>query len=226
MGREKGCEMFQIALDGPPGSGKSTLGKALAEKLNILYLDSGAVYRAYALHLLKAKIDLDDSSAVEAEIARFDFHFEGRRAILSGEDVTEAIRTEEVSETIRFIGANPRIRGYLTSFMQKLAEGRSVVMDGRDVASTILPKAQFKYYVVCSIEERARRRYEEMRARGESISLEEMRAAIAERERIEKTREVAPLKRHPDSKLIDSSDKSIEDLLNLVESDIRESGIE
>lgn len=217
--------MLQIALDGPPGSGKSTLGRALAEHLHIVYLDSGAVYRAYALHLLNRGLDLEDEAALEAEMEHFDFHFEGSRAILGGEDVSEAIREKRVSETIRFIGANPRIRAFLTSFMQKLAEGLSVVMDGRDVASTILPMAQLKYYVVCSIEERARRRYEELRSRGEKLSLEEVKRAISEREEIEKTRKHAPLIRHPESRLLDSSAKSTEELVALVMKDIEKCGL-
>lgn len=218
--------MFQIALDGPPGSGKSTLGKALAKRLGILYLDSGALYRAYALHLLNEKVNLEDNQAIEAEMEEFDFHFEGSRALLSGIDVSEALREQRVSETIRFIGANPKIRAFLTGLMQKLSEGCSVVMDGRDVASTILPGAQFKYFVICNLEERAKRRYLELKEKGVDTSYEEVRRAISEREEIERTRKHAPVVRHPESKLIDSSLRTTEELVEELVNDIRESGID
>lgn len=212
--------MYQIALDGPPGTGKSTLGKALAKKLNIMYLDSGALYRAFALHCLNFSVNTDDIEEVKEALASFDVFIDGSLVTLCGKDVTDEIRKQYVADAVKFIAATPEVRGHITEVCRKLAGKTSVVMDGRDIATNILPDAEFKYYLVADLRCRAERRCKELKDKGEVPNFDEILKAIQTRENTEKTRPVSPLVMHKDAVMIDTSDKSVEEIVALIEKDI------
>lgn len=213
--------MYQIALDGPPGTGKSTLGKELAKELDIMYLDSGALYRAFALHCLKLKIDTENTAEVKKAIKEFDVKIEGGNVQLCGEDVSLEIRKQYVSDEVKFIAVNPFVREHITKICRELSSNHSVVMDGRDISTDVFPKARFKYFISADLETRAERRYKELLEKGEEPVFELIKKAIQDREKIEKTRSLAPLVKHPEAIEIDSSDKTVSEIVELIKADVK-----
>lgn len=204
---------FNIAIDGPAGAGKSTIAKVLAKKMNLIYVDTGAMYRALALYLLREKVDPDDAQAVsllceEADITiRYE---EGVQVVyLNGENVNAYLRTEEVGKMASRTSTQPAVRKKLVELQQKLAAGSDCVMDGRDIGTVVLPKADVKIYMTASSLVRAQRRYDELTAKGESCDLEMIKADIEERDYRDMHREHSPLKQAEDAILLDTSDMTI-----------------
>ena len=205
-----------IAIDGPAGAGKSTIAKLAAKELGFIYIDTGAMYRTIALYLIREHVDCEDEQAlsdalrsIEVEISYTDGV---QQLILNGENVTDLIRTEEVSQMASVSSAKPQVRQKLLQLQRTAAEKYDVIMDGRDIGTVILPDAQLKIYLTASIEERARRRYMEMQEKGIECDLHEIEADIAERDERDMNREVSPLKQAEDAVLIDSSHMTITDV--------------
>ncbi|HEY8417972.1 MAG TPA: (d)CMP kinase [Limnochordales bacterium] len=203
-----------IAIDGPAGAGKSTVARKVAEALGYLYIDTGAMYRALTLAVLRAGVPVDDPAAVAAVVAGVRVRLEpspaGNRVFLDGEDVTAAIRTPEVSAAVSQVAAIPEVRRRLVTLQRQLAGGGGVVMDGRDIGTVVLPHADLKVFLTADLEERARRRYLELKAVGHGLDLEEIRKNLEERDRLDSGRAVSPLRIADDAVIIDTTDRPVE----------------
>lgn len=208
---------FNIAIDGPAGAGKSTIAKRAAQELAFVYVDTGAMYRAIALGLLRHSVDISDEEALSAALADTEvgiaYENGEQQVYLNGENVSGLIRTEEVSDMTSRSSAIPQVRAKLTDLQRGLAEKENVLMDGRDIGTMILPHAQLKIYLTASVGTRAKRRYLELREKGVACTQEEIEADIRERDYRDSHREVAPLKRAEDAVLLDSSDMTIEEVV-------------
>ena len=211
---------FQIAIDGPAGAGKSTIAKKLAEKLNILYVDTGAMYRAVALYLLENDIDLDDEAAVSAACvnAKLDLSQEedGQHVFLNGRDVNGFIRTSRVSDATSRTSAFFKVRQHVVASQQEIAKNISLIMDGRDIGTVVLPNAPLKIYLTADPGVRAKRRYDEMIAKGETCDYETILEEIKERDHRDMTREVSPLRQAEDAVCVDTSYMSIDEVVDTI----------
>lgn len=211
---------FDIAIDGPAGAGKSTIAKKIAAKKNMIYVDTGAMYRAMALFMLREGVDLSDTKAIAEKCTEADItirHKDGVQCVfLNGENVNDLIRTEEVSEAASKTSVVPEVRKKLVSLQQELAIVESVVMDGRDIGTKVLPAARLKIFLTASAAVRARRRYDEFLAKGESADLLEIEKEIKERDHRDMTREESPLVQADDAVLIDSSDMTIDEVVDKI----------
>lgn len=207
---------FNIAIDGPAGAGKSTIAKRVAKELSFIYVDTGAMYRAIALHLLRNGISPDDEERLTEACRQITVSIEyqngEQQVILNGENVTGEIRTEEVGNMASAASAKPCVRQALLSIQRDLAAKADVLMDGRDIGTNILPDAQLKIYLTASTETRARRRFLELQEKGEACDLASIERDIEERDRRDMTREIAPLCQAKDAILVDSSDMSIDEV--------------
>jgi CMP/dCMP kinase len=202
-----------IAIDGPSGSGKSTLGRMLARELNLLYLDTGSMYRAVALAVMEADLDPADTEAVAALAARIDIDLEGDpdslRVLLERRDVTEEIRTESVTAMSSVISTNPGVRRAMVERQRQMGQ-RGAVLNGRDIGTIVFPNADIKFFLTAAPEERAERRFNEDRQTKANASLEQTMTEMIERDRRDSTRADSPLKVADDAIVIDSSTLSIE----------------
>lgn len=222
----KDLSRYSIALDGPSGSGKSTVAKRLARELDILYLDTGAMYRACACKASEAGVDLSDESAVEAMLSSLDLRIEYRggaqHTILDGRDVSEEIRRPEVSMAASKISALGCVRKKMVEMQRKIASEQSCVLDGRDIGTAVLPDAPFKFFVTASVPVRARRRYDELRAKGYTVDYDALEKEIEERDRNDASRAISPLRRAEDAVLVDTSDMSIDEVVAFIRRRIQE----
>ncbi|MCQ2517174.1 MAG: (d)CMP kinase [Lachnospiraceae bacterium] len=211
---------FNVAIDGPAGAGKSTIAKLVAKELGFIYVDTGAMYRAIALYLLNKGIALDDQEGFAKYCKEADVtikYIDGIQVVmLNGENVNAFIRTEAVGNMASASSANPEVRNRLLSLQRNLAEEFDVVMDGRDIGTNILPNAQVKIFLTASADVRAKRRYDELTAKGEECDYEKIKADIIERDERDSNRAVAPLKQADDAHFIDSSDMTIEEVKNAI----------
>ena len=209
-----------IAIDGPAGAGKSTIAKLVAKALGFIYVDTGAMYRAMALYLLRKGIDREDTAGIEkaCEDADISITFkDGRQVVLlMGEDVNDHLRTEEVGNMASMSSVNPKVRAKLVSLQQKLAAEKDVVMDGRDIGTVVLPDSPCKIYLTASSGVRAKRRYDELKEKGQECDLEKIEADIIERDHRDMTREHSPLKQADDAVLIDSSYMTIDEVRDAI----------
>ena len=216
-----------IAIDGPSGAGKSTLGRRLARALELLYIDTGAMYRAAALAVMEAEVPLDDKQQVARVVTGADITLEGDpdslRVLLDGRDVSEKIRTEEVSHAASVISTIAEVRRALVSRQRELgARGRGVVLDGRDIGTVVFPQADLKFFLTAAPEERASRRYEEERVRERSVTFEKTLSDINLRDRRDSTRDDSPLAIAEDAIVIDSTELSIDEVFERMMSAVRE----
>ena len=211
---------INIAIDGPAGAGKSTIAKLVAKEKGFIYVDTGAMYRAIALYLIRNNVALDDSESMikYASKAEVSIKYEDgqQQVILNGENVNGLIRTEEVSKMASVSSAVPEIRTMLLELQRKLARENDVVMDGRDIGTNILPNAQYKIFLTASAEERANRRYKELVERGEECDYEKIKADIIERDERDSNRATAPLKQAEDAILVDSSNMTIDEVASTI----------
>ena len=203
----------QIAIDGPAGAGKSTIARSLAKKLGYIYVDTGAMYRAMALFLIRKGIRADETEKIEAACGEADitiaFEEGEQQVLLNGEHVNGLIRTEEVGNMASASSVNPKVREKMTELQRKLGQEADVVMDGRDIGTFVLPEADVKIYLTASIEERARRRALEYEKKGMPADIEQIAKDIAERDYRDLHREHAPLRQAEDAVLVDTSDMTI-----------------
>ncbi len=215
---------MNIAIDGPAGAGKSTIAKKVAKTLGYIYVDTGAMYRAMALYMIKLGIDPENANAIEEACKSADIGIEYRDGeqvvLLNGENVNAYLRTEEVGNMASVTSVNAKVREKLVELQQKLAATKDVVMDGRDIGTVVLPNAEVKVYLTASSLVRAKRRALELEAKGEAVDLAKIEADIIDRDNRDMTREISPLKQAEDATLIDSSymniDEVVEAILNLV----------
>ena len=207
---------YQIAIDGPAGAGKSTIAKLVAKKKGCIYVDTGAMYRAMALFMIRRNIDGNDEEAVKAECENADISiaYQGGEQVvlLNGDNVNGLIRTEEVSKMASVTAKNPAVRERLSYLQKMLAEKNDVVMDGRDIGTVVLPNADVKIFLTASVEVRAKRRYDEIIAKGEEADLKVIEEDIRLRDKQDTEREVSPLRQAEDAHLIDSSDLTIDEV--------------
>lgn len=200
---------YAVALDGPSGAGKSSVAKAVASRLGILYVDTGAMYRAIGLAVLRRGITADDTEGILRTLPTLSVALrhgeDGQRVLLNGEDVSEQIRTGEVAQYASKCSAVPEVRAFLLGAQRSLAAEHSVIMDGRDIGTVILPNAEVKIFLTARPEARAQRRFDELLARGEAVTLEGVLADIRRRDEQDMNRPIAPLRQAEDAVLLDNS---------------------
>lgn len=213
-------DVYAIALDGPSGAGKSTVAKAVAKRLKITYLDTGALYRALGLVCLQNGVDVKDGAAVENCLQNVDVgieYREGQQCVTAaGVDVTSKIRTPEVSMAASAVSAIPYVRQKLLGLQRSIAEKSNVILDGRDIGTVVLPNAEFKFFLTASAEVRAKRRFDELTAKGQSVVYEDVYNDVVTRDRNDSTRAVAPLKRADDAIEINSDNMTAEQVTDYI----------
>lgn len=216
---------YNIAVDGPAGAGKSTIARAVAERENLIYVDTGAMYRAMALFLLRSGVDLEDETQIAAKCqeAKITIRYEEgvQVVVLNGENVNGFLRTEQVGDAASRTSPVPEVRKNMVKLQKKLAEENDCIMDGRDIGTRVLPDAQLKIYLTASVEVRARRRYEELAAKGEVCDLAQIQADIQERDYRDMHREVSPLVQAADAILVDTSSMGVEEVVERICEQIR-----
>jgi cytidylate kinase len=211
---------MNIAIDGPAGAGKSTIAKRLAKKLGFIYVDTGAMYRAMAYYFLQKKTDPSDETAIAAMCPDVDvtIAYEGneQQVLLNGENVNGFIRTEEVGNMASSVSVYPVVRTKLVELQRQLAAKSDVIMDGRDIGTCVLPDAQVKIYLTASSATRAKRRFDELAAKGETCDLEQIEKDIIDRDYRDMHRETSPLKQAEDAVLVDSSEMNIDEVVDAI----------
>ncbi|MBP7652138.1 (d)CMP kinase [Candidatus Dependentiae bacterium] len=205
--------IIKIAIDGPAGSGKSTIAKIIAERYNILYVDSGAMYRAVTYNCLKNKINFDISEEIVNVCYRTEISLvkteEKLLVYVNGEDVSEQIRTRDVTNNVFKIAREPLVRKHLVKLQQDYATTTSVIMDGRDIGTVVYPDADLKIYLDASVDERTHRRYEELKLKGENVNFEKLKQEVIDRDNQDKSRKVGPLKIAEDAVVLDTTGLNI-----------------
>lgn len=211
---------YNIAIDGPAGAGKSTIAKAVAKRMNLIYVDTGMMYRAIALFMLRQKVDLQDREKIMEVCKNVDVTIRYENGIqmvfLNGENVGASLRTEEVGSAASVISPIPEVRRKLVELQRRLAAESDCIMDGRDIGTCVLPDAQKKIYLTASSEVRAKRRYDELTAKGEVCDLKKIREDIEERDYRDMHRETSPLKQAEDAVSVDTSDMAIEEVVEKI----------
>ncbi len=207
--------MYKIAVDGPAGSGKSTIAKIVAKKLSITYLDTGAMYRMVTYYLIKNNIDIDNEEMVNDVLKHIDIKITDK-FILNGEDVSTQIRETIINENISLVASYKNVREFLVEKQREIANNKSIIMDGRDIGTHVLKDAEFKFYLTASIDERARRRLIDYQNQGKNIDFEAVKKEIELRDYKDSNRALYPLKQAEDAILIDTTGKSIDDIVNTI----------
>ena len=209
-------EIFKIAIDGPSGAGKSTIAKAVAKRLGIDYIDTGAMYRAIGLKMTRLNLPMEESEALQQMLEKTDIDFNAGDVILDDVVVNDLIRTPEMSMAASACSALGMVRAKLVELQRKMGQKKSVIMDGRDICEVVLPDAEYKYYLTATAEERARRRTAELIEKGQQVNFEQVLADIQQRDYNDMNREITPLKKADDAVEIDSTDMSIEEVVEFI----------
>lgn len=211
---------YNIAIDGPAGAGKSTIAKQIARKLGYIYVDTGAMYRAMAYYLIQNQVDAADQEAIAAACQHADISIcyqDGEQVVLlNGENVNAYLRTEAVGNMASVSSVVPEVRKKLVELQQKLARETDVVMDGRDIGTVVLPDADVKVYLTASVETRAKRRFLELQEKGEPADLAKIAADIEDRDYRDMHRDISPLRQAEDATLVDSSDMTIDQVVERI----------
>ncbi len=216
-----------VAIDGTAGSGKSTTAKGVAEKLGFLYLDTGAMYRAATAAVLSASIDSDDESAVSdcVETIEIDFDESGRLIFLNGMDVSQTIRGREVTQNVSAVSAYPQVRKRMVAMQREIAGYRDFVVEGRDIGTVVFPNADFKFFIVASIEERAKRRQKDLAGLGIEQTVNDIVKNLKRRDALDSSREVSPLTKSEDALEVDTTSMTIEQQIDLIVTHVRDRSI-
>lgn len=211
---------YNIAIDGPAGAGKSTIAKSIAKKMNLIYVDTGAMYRAMALFMIRENVSSQDAEGIRIKCQQADITIGYENGIqivyLNGENVNEYLRHEEVGKMASITSAQPAVRIKLVELQQALAAKSDCIMDGRDIGTCVLPSADVKIYLTASSMVRAKRRFDELAQKGETCDLQQIKKDIEERDYRDMNRETSPLKQADDAILVDTSDMSIEQVVNSI----------
>ncbi|HZV80565.1 MAG TPA: (d)CMP kinase [Geobacteraceae bacterium] len=219
-----------VAIDGPSGAGKSTVTRALADRLGYINIDTGAMFRAVALMVERGGIDPEDEASLATLCAGLEIDFDRTdgccRVLVNGEDVSAAIRTPEISLLTSVVSTKKVVRDYLLTLQRRMGERGGVVLEGRDIGTVVFPSAQVKFFLTASVEERGRRRFEELNAKGTCVTLEQTILEVEQRDRQDLQREHAPLRRADDAIDIDSTALTLEDVLEKMEAIVREKAAE
>ena len=208
--------MIRIAIDEQGGAGKSTIAKQVARALDIDYIDTGAMYRAVGYKLIRDNVDMYDEDALLAMLEATDIDFSGGKTILDGEDISDRIRTQEISRKASECSALAPVRAKLVELQKKMGSTKSVIMDGRDIGTVVLKDAELKIYLTASAEERAERRYKELLLKGEDISYEKVLADMQERDYNDMHREITPLRKADDAIELDTTGMSIDEVTEYI----------
>lgn len=218
--------VYNIAIDGPSGAGKSTIARRLAEELGFMYIDTGAMYRAIGLYAAQQGLSIGDTTAVIGLLPQIHLELcfmEGAQQILlNGEDVSALIRTEQASAWASAVSAIPEVRQFLLAFQQSFAQNNSILMDGRDIGTVVLPNADLKIFLTASAEARARRRYLEQLKKGEAVTLEQVLEGMRQRDRQDTTRAAAPLRAAKDAVLVDTTELDLEQSVACIRTIVKE----
>ncbi len=210
--------LLTIAIDGPAGAGKSSIAKVISEKLGYLYIDTGAMYRAVTWAVLDKKTDVTDEKSIEALLPNLQLEMQATASGLTisvwGQDITEAIRSARVTDSVSLIASYAKVRQFLVDEQRRLAAVGGVVLDGRDIASVVLPQADVKIYLTASVDVRAKRRWLELQAKGRTESLEEIKQSVESRDAMDKGRKESPLVCVPEAIIVDSSNLTFEETVN------------
>nr|WP_298571463.1 (d)CMP kinase [uncultured Mogibacterium sp.] len=208
--------MIRIAIDGPGGAGKSTIAKLVGNELGLEYIDTGAMYRAIGLKLNREGIAPEDVEAIHNILSKTSIDFVEGKIILDGDDVSDIIRTQEISKLASTYSQIPEVRTKLVDIQRRIAEGKSVIMDGRDIGTNVLVNAELKIFLTADPMTRARRRYEELKAKGVNAVLDHIYEEIKDRDYQDMNRTINPLVQAEDANLVDTSDMSIKDVVNSI----------
>ena len=215
-------KIYQIAIDGPSGAGKSTVAKHIAKELDIDYIDTGAMYRAVAYKMLQNKIEPTDTEKLKVMLENTTVDFSGGETLLDAETVNAVIRSPEVTKMASACSAVPMVREKLVNLQREMGLKKSVIMDGRDIGSNVFKDAIFKYYITATVDERAQRRYRELKLKDEKTRLEDVKKDIEQRDLDDSTRELNPLMKATDAKEVDTTGLGITEVTELILNDIRE----
>ena len=209
-----------VAIDGPAGSGKSTIAKLLAKKYNLTYIDTGAMYRMITLYLLENNIDISDLKEVERVLNTVNLDMQGDKFFLDNVDVSTKIREKRINDNVSKVASIKIVRSNLVDLQRKISNNKDVILDGRDVGTVIFPNAQVKIFLIASPEERARRRYNEFLEKKTEITYDEVLKSIKERDHIDSTRDESPFVKADDAIELDSTNLTIEDVVNFISKEI------
>ena len=209
-----------VAIDGPAGSGKSTIAKLLAKKYNLTYIDTGAMYRMITLYLLENNIDISDLKEVERVLNTVNLDMQGDKFFLDNVDVSTKIREKRINDNVSKVASIKIVRSNLVDLQRKISNNKDVILDGRDVGTVIFPNAQVKIFLIASPEERARRRYNEFLEKKTEITYDEVLKSIKERDHIDSTRDESPFVKADDAIELDSTNLTIEDVINFISKEI------
>lgn len=210
-----------VTIDGPAGAGKSTAARELAARLGFRYLDTGAMYRAATIICLRERVDMHDPAAIAAVARQVEIHFEGSRVLANGVDVTDEIRTPQVTQETRHVAGNNAVREHMVELQRKIAAGQNIVSEGRDQGTVVFPDAECKFFLTADPHERALRRQRELAASGQNLSLEEILHQQTHRDRRDESREFGALKCADDAETIDTSKLTSAAMIDLLEERVR-----
>lgn len=206
-----------IAIDGPAGAGKSTISKLIANRLGIMYIDTGAMYRAVTYYFLQNDVKFDEKDEIKSSLDKIDIDFGRDKVYLCNQDVTSQIRSKIVNENVSNVSAIDVVREKMVDMQRLMSKKKSVLLDGRDIGTVVFPSADYKFYLTASVDVRAKRRYLEEQNKGNiNISIEEIKKSIENRDYIDSNRKISPLKKADDAVEIDTSDMSIDEVVNKV----------